>query len=52
MRAEATTVLKPNRIQPKLGTVLILLHMNVRWLAPIGRIEEQPIRAGRTGFLL
>jgi hypothetical protein len=36
---------KPNRVEPELGPVSVSLHVNVRWLVPVSRVKEEPIRA-------
>jgi hypothetical protein len=40
---EAVASFKADRIKPELGLAIVSLHMHVRRLVPIGRIEEEPI---------
>jgi len=42
-RPQATTPLQDNRVQPKLGNLVISLHMDMRRFAPISRIEKESI---------
>lgn len=42
---EAAAILQSNRLQPKLGEVVIALDMHMRRLIAITRIKEKPVRA-------
>jgi len=42
--AESPTPLKHHRVQPKLGSAIIPLNVNMWWFIPITRVEEKPIR--------
>jgi hypothetical protein len=43
---EAAAILKANRIKPELGLPFLPLHMDMRRLVMIRRVEEQPVWTG------
>lgn len=44
---EPTAAGEPDRVEPKLGPLRISLHVDVRWLVPVGRVKEEAIRTSR-----
>jgi len=42
---ETSTALKPDRVQPQLGSVVVTLNVNVRWFVAIASIEEESVRS-------
>lgn len=45
VRGKSQGVLQPHGLQPELGGLAVARHMDVRWLAPVARKEEEPIWA-------
>jgi hypothetical protein len=43
-RSEPAAARKPHRIEPEFRTVRLPLHVNMRRLRAVGRVEEEPVR--------
>jgi hypothetical protein len=43
-RSESTTTSEAYGIEPELGSLRLTLHVNVRRLHAVGRVEEEPVR--------
>lgn len=41
--SKAAAVVEPDRGEPDFGAIRVALHVNVRWLGPVARIEEAAI---------